>query len=96
MLGQGDLRLLDVGVPCLLPLGADIAVVALGREQVDDLPAGDFALAHQLQLPAAVLPELGVFHVDVGQARADEIPGILDRFAHAVGVMDVPDRFDVR
>ena len=27
---------------------------------------------------------------------ADEIPGILDRFAHPVGVMHVPDRFDIR
>ena len=54
MLGQGDLRLFDAGMTLLLPLGAEIAVVALLQQQFDNLPVGHFALAQQDKLLIAV------------------------------------------
>ena len=97
MLRQRNLRLLDISgrhffshsaqTKPLYPPGRRSGLKS--RRQVH------LALAHQLQLPASVLPPLGVLHVHVRQPRADEIPRILDRLAHPVGVMHVPHRLDV-
>ena len=66
VLRHGDLRLFDLRVPFLFPLGADVAFVAVAHEQGEDIAAGDFAFAHEYELPFAVRLERA--HLSCGRA----------------------------
>src|ERR1700729_2953684 len=92
MLGQRDLWLGDLGVPALLPLDRDPALIAARREQVEHLDDWHLALAEQDQLPVTAGSPAGILDLREQDTPA-EVGVIFGRgLAPPVRVMAPPHR----
>src|ERR1700733_2061113 len=83
MLGQRDLWLGDLGVPALLPLDRDPALVAARREQVEHLPDRHLALAEQDQLPVTARCPAGILDLREQNTPAEVGVDLGGGLAHA-------------
>src|SRR6478672_1618709 len=86
VLREGDLRLLNVRVPLLLPFDGDPAVVATLLDGGEARLHRDLPLAEQQQIPAGargvVAPR--ILDVDMQDAVAEQIEHLVGLFAHAI------------
>src|SRR5438128_3676782 len=90
MLRERHFRLGELRMPLLLPLDRNVVVVATLFEQAEGVFDGDLALAQKQQLPGLTFAS-AIFQMDIEQAIADVLERLAWRFAHARGVVHVPD-----
>src|SRR3954453_2447041 len=97
VVGQGDLRRLDLRVPLLLPLNRDPFVVADVAEIGDRLADRYLTLAEQDQFPPRALARVlaRVLDVDVQEARHDPLVRLRHPLAHPIWVVRVPQDADM-
>src|SRR5215470_5382595 len=94
---QCDVRIFDLRVPALLPFGDQPALIAAAPQHVETVADRDLAIAEQDQLPALAIRRLArVLDVDAEDSRTDQVPDLLGRLTHTVGVQHVPDDAHLR
>src|SRR5579875_978567 len=83
-------------MPLLLPFHDHVAPESPHGQRANDLPAGNLAFAQKNQIPAAVRAPSGVFDVDMNQSVGQMSPDLGYAFAHAEGVVTVPQSANCR